>query len=143
MGLLLGNEQFSSTAFDLEYYTEVQDLQQLLPLLNRSAFGAKYRKLNEALVEMIESFNLVAFYTLMIEDRMSVLNLARVIDKANGYAFGGLDDANESIMATGNTVGQLEDVSWVQEKYLNKGRGDQDEEEEEEESSEFEEPDEE
>lgn len=108
-----------SSAFNLEFYTEVQDLHQLLPLLNSSSFTSKYTKLNEALVEMIESFNLVAFYTLQIEDKHSVLNLARVVDKANGYAFGGLDEANESVMAAGGgRPGELEDVSWVQEKYL-------------------------
>lgn len=80
---------------------------------------------------MIESFNLVAFYTLMIEDRRSVLNLARVIDKANGYAFGGLEEANESIMATGNTTGgEVDDVSWVQDKYLARSGGRRGEEEE-------------
>ncbi|KAI9015999.1 GPN-loop GTPase [Hyaloraphidium curvatum] len=119
-------ESYGKLAFNLEYYTEVQDLQHLLPLLNEASFTGRFHKLNEALVEMIESFNLVAFYTLQIEDRLSVLNLARAIDKANGYIFGGLDEANESIFATGIRPGALDDVSRVQDVYLSRQDDDDD-----------------
>lgn len=120
-------ESYGRLAFNLEYYTQVQDLEQLLPVLNKST-PKKFRKLNESLIELIDSFNLVSFYTLQIEDKYSVLHLARAIDKANGYVFGGLEEANESIMCAGNTLGTLEDVDRVEEKYLRRGMEEEEEE---------------
>lgn len=44
----------------------------------------------------------------------------QVIDKANGYVFGGLTQSNESIMLTAmrSGTGYHEDVSEVQERWL-------------------------
>lgn len=39
---------------------------------------------------MIEDFGLLSFHPLAIEDRNSVRALVALIDKANGYVFGGL-----------------------------------------------------
>jgi len=41
---------------------------------------------------------LVGFQTLNIENKESVYSLLRVIDKSNGYMYGGLTPGNESIM---------------------------------------------
>ncbi len=114
------NESNGLVAFDLEYYTEVQDLHQLLPLLNQDVRLKKFAQLNAALVDMIENFNLIGFYPLYIEDRDCMLNIARAIDKANGFVFGGLDE-NDAIHGAANRVGGLEDVSWIAEKYLGHG----------------------
>ena len=108
-------------AFNLDFYTEVQDLHYLLEQLNSDKQTARYQKLNEALVDLIEDYNLVGFYTLCVEDKDSMINLVRVIDKANGYIYGGLEEANESIMLTAARVGglgSLEDIKEVQERYL-------------------------
>ena len=49
------------------------------------------------------------------------MKLVHVIDKANGYVFGGLTEGNESIMLTAmgaNTVTTLGDILEIQEKWL-------------------------
>ncbi|KAG4099993.1 hypothetical protein H8356DRAFT_1663488 [Neocallimastix lanati (nom. inval.)] len=128
-------ESYGKLAFNLDFYTEVQDLHYLLEQLNTDKQTAKYKKLNEALVELIEDYNLVGFYTLCVEDKDSMINLVRVIDKANGYIYGGLEKANESILWTAAKVGglgSLEDIKEVQERYLRNTWEETKEEEEEE-----------
>ncbi len=48
------------------------------------------------------------------------MKLVHVIDKANGYVFGGLTEGNESIMlaAMGANTSILSDISEVQERWL-------------------------
>ncbi|TPX62890.1 hypothetical protein PhCBS80983_g00163 [Powellomyces hirtus] len=88
-------ESYGETAFNLEFYTEVQDLDYLLDRLNEGEFGKKYYKLNQALCDLVKDYSLVGFHTLAIEDTESVMNLAQAIDKANGYIYG-LDMNNDS-----------------------------------------------
>ncbi|KAI9017056.1 GPN-loop GTPase [Gaertneriomyces semiglobifer] len=78
-------EAYGELPFPLDFYTEVQDLDYILQQLNEDAWGKKYHKLNEALCELVKDYSLVGFYTLSIEDRESVLRIAKAIDKANGY----------------------------------------------------------
>lgn len=40
-----------------------------------------------AIISLIEDFGLVGFETLAVEDKDSMINLTRVIDKATGYIF--------------------------------------------------------
>ncbi|KAJ3037217.1 GPN-loop GTPase 2 [Rhizophlyctis rosea] len=112
-------ESYGKLAFSLDYYTEVQDLSYLLESLNTNPSTARYAALNSALCELVEDFSLVGFYTLCIEDKESVINLARAIDKTNGYVYGGLEVGNESIFQTAERVGRwMEDFENVKEKYL-------------------------
>ncbi|KAI5806757.1 hypothetical protein DFH27DRAFT_512066 [Peziza echinospora] len=83
--------------FNLDFYTEVQDLSYLLPLLETDPRFAKYAKLNEAICELVESFGLVAFETLAVEDKKSMMHLMQVIDRAGGYAFGGAEGAGDNV----------------------------------------------
>ncbi|KAI9208539.1 uncharacterized protein BJ171DRAFT_438055 [Polychytrium aggregatum] len=111
-------EAYGTLAFNLDYYTEVQDLSYLLQRLNTDNFGRKFTKLNEALCELIEEFSLVAFQTLCIEDKESVLKVVKHIDRANGYFHAG-DEENllETVMSV--PVGSfLDEVAVVSEKYL-------------------------
>jgi GPN-loop GTPase len=86
--------------FNLDFYTEVQDLQQLLPALSLeqgSSIGgsAKWDKLNSALIELIEDFGLVGFETLAVEDRQSMASLLKAIDRASGFVFAGVRGIDE------------------------------------------------
>lgn len=54
-------------AFNLDFYTEVQDLSYLLQHLDEDPFASKFKELNKALCGLIEDFNLVGFNTLCIE----------------------------------------------------------------------------
>ncbi|KAI8821691.1 GPN-loop GTPase, partial [Fimicolochytrium jonesii] len=80
-------ERYGETAFPVEFYTEVQDLDYLTTARQPSYFARKFRGLNEALCDLVRDYSLVGFQTLAIEDLQSVLSLARVIDKANGYVY--------------------------------------------------------
>jgi hypothetical protein len=108
--------------FYLDFYTEVQDLSYLLPHLQDESSvmaGSKFEGLNTAIVELVESFGLVGFETLAIEDKRSMMHLLQVIDRAGGYAFGDAEGANDTVwqvaMREGVTTMNVKDV---QERWL-------------------------
>ncbi|PGH08100.1 hypothetical protein AJ79_06100 [Helicocarpus griseus UAMH5409] len=108
--------------FNLAFYTEVQDLSYLLPHLKEESprlANSKFDALNQAIVELVEDFGLVAFETLAVEDKKSMMSLLHVIDRAGGYAFGGAEGANDSIwqVAVREGLGTM-DVRDVQERWL-------------------------
>ena len=77
-------------AFNLDYYTEVQDLSYLLDHLKTSQGprrSSRFSELNERICELVEDFGLVSFETLAIEDKRSMMRLQRVLDKATGYVY--------------------------------------------------------
>ncbi|KAI8906426.1 GPN-loop GTPase [Gorgonomyces haynaldii] len=92
-------ELYGKLHFPLEYYTQVQDLSYLLGLLDQDPFTKKYMRLSKALCDLVEEFGLVGFSTLCVDDKESVIHVARTIDKANGYIYGGLDQGNESLFS--------------------------------------------
>lgn len=77
------------TAFNLDYYTEVQDLNYLNEMLDQDAErvprGKKFSQLNKAICELIEDFGLVSFETLCVEDKQSMAKLVKAVDDALGY----------------------------------------------------------
>ncbi|KAL7778518.1 hypothetical protein CFE70_008019 [Pyrenophora teres f. teres 0-1] len=140
--------------FNLDYYTEVQDLHHLLPHLNREqASGipgpttasanetadddddddeeptSKFSALNKAIVELVEDFALVGFETLAVEDKKSMMTLLRAIDRAGGFAVGGVEGANDTVwqMAMRENAATM-DARDVQERWLDR-RDELDEEE--------------
>ncbi|RUP50528.1 hypothetical protein BC936DRAFT_138704 [Jimgerdemannia flammicorona] len=107
-------ESYGKLTFNLEYYTEVMDLSYLLFNLNEDTFGSSLSS------PVSLDLHLTSFLTHGPQDKASVTNLLKVIDKANGYVFGGLTQNNESIMLTAvrSGIGYQEDVSEVQERWL-------------------------
>lgn len=61
------------TAFNLDFYTEVKDLDYLVPLLEQDRRTRKFSQLNKVICEIIEDFGLVSFETLCVEVRSSRL----------------------------------------------------------------------
>lgn len=59
--------QYGELPFNLDYYTEVQDLEYLQYELDKDARSAKYSALNKAICEIVEEFSLVGFQTLCVE----------------------------------------------------------------------------
>ena len=113
---------YAPLPFNLDFYTEVQDLTYLLPHLEAESARLSHDKfgpLNRAIVELVEEFGLVAFETLAVEDKKSMMNLVRVIDRAGGYAFGPAEGANDSVwsVAVREGLGTM-DVKDVQERWL-------------------------
>ncbi|KAF2129513.1 hypothetical protein P153DRAFT_290772 [Dothidotthia symphoricarpi CBS 119687] len=142
---------YPNLPFNLDFYTEVQDLQYLLPHLNREQTSgipgptptgtnddvdmddeptSKFSALNKAIVELVEDFALVGFETLAVEDKKSMMTLLRAIDRAGGYAFGGLEGANETVWQLAMRQDAVTmDARDVQERWLDR-RDELDEEEE-------------
>ncbi|KAG2003693.1 cytoplasmic protein [Coprinopsis cinerea AmutBmut pab1-1] len=78
--------QYGELDFNLDFYTEVQDLTYLENALNAS-LPPKYAALNMAMISLVEDFSLVGFETLAVEDKNSMMHLTRAIDRATGYIF--------------------------------------------------------
>lgn len=108
--------------FNLDYYTEVQDLNYLLPHLESESSRlphSKFGALNTAIMDLVEEFGLVAFETLAVEDKKSMMNLLRAIDRASGYAFGSAEGANDTVWQVAIREGMgVTDVRDVQERWV-------------------------
>jgi len=77
--------QYGDLEFNLDFYTEVQDLSHLSNLLTNAS--PRFTALNMAICDLIEDFGYVGFETLAVEDKKSMLNLTHTIDRALGYVF--------------------------------------------------------
>lgn len=77
----------SKLLFGLDFYTDVLDLKYLLDALDNTPGMAKYRKLNQAIVSMVEDYGLVSFQPLDANSNESLVRLKNLIDKANGYVY--------------------------------------------------------
>lgn len=87
-------EKYGKLQFNVDFYAEVLDLSFLLDCLDEDPFMKKYKKLNSALVGLIEDYSLVSYQTLNIQDKESALNILRTVDKANGYIYGTSEEKN-------------------------------------------------
>lgn len=113
--------QYSPLPFNLDYYTEVQDLSYLLPhLADESPVlkNAKFEGLNQSIVELVEGFGLVGFETLAVEDKKSMMTLLQAIDRAGGYAFGAAEGANDTVWQVAMRDMTTMDIRDVQERWI-------------------------
>ncbi|KAF8970328.1 cytoplasmic protein [Flammula alnicola] len=78
--------QYGDLDFNLDFYTEVQDLSYLENTLSASV-PPRFAALNMAMISLIEDYSIVGFETLAVEDKNAMLNLTRAIDRATGYVF--------------------------------------------------------
>ncbi|CAH1797002.1 unnamed protein product [Owenia fusiformis] len=116
-------ENYGKLAFNLDFYTEVLDLDFLLEHLQKDPFFAKYAKLNEAIVGLVQDYSLVTFVAMNIQDKETLLRVMQCVDKANGYVFGDLEERNiHSLLSC--AVGaefEYEKIQDIQEKYMKDG----------------------
>eukprot|EP01027_Heterolobosea_sp_BB2_P017097 GEZU01024250.1.p1 GENE.GEZU01024250.1~~GEZU01024250.1.p1 ORF type:complete len:237 (-),score=79.80 GEZU01024250.1:21-731(-) len=112
-------EQYGKLDFNLDFYTDVQDLSYLLRVLDKDPFAKKYTKLNQALIDIIQDFGMVSFTTLNIEDKESVYDLLKIIDKSNGYIFGAME-LHQKIFeySMTQTSWDAERIQPIQERYM-------------------------
>ena len=90
---------------------------------------SKFSALNKAIIELVGDFALVGFETLAVEDKKSMMTLLRAIDRAGGYAFGGIEGANDTVWQMAmRSEGITMDARDVQERWLDR-RDELDEEE--------------
>lgn len=113
---------YDALPFNLDFYTEVQDLSYLLPSLEEESpalRSEKFRALNEAISNLVENFGLVHFEVLAVEDKKSMMHLLKVIDRAGGYIFGSTEGANDTVwqVAMRNEPSLL-DVQDIQERWV-------------------------
>lgn len=113
-------ESYGKLAYNLDFYTDVQDLSYLQNLLDQDPRSSKYRKLTKELCDVVEDFSLVNFSTLDIQDKESVGNLVKLIDKTNGYIFAGIEGSvvEFSKIAAAPLDWDYYRTAAVQEKYM-------------------------
>lgn len=116
---------YGELPFNLDFYTEVQDLSYLFPHIEqeqKTALGNKYAKLTEAIADLVSDFGLVSFEVLAVEDKKSMIALMTVIDKATGYMFGSTEIGGDMVWAEatrqGGRVGEIQDIQerWIDNK---------------------------
>ncbi|KAI9339333.1 GPN-loop GTPase [Obelidium mucronatum] len=113
-------QTYGKLQFNLDFYTEVQDLNYLLESLNeQNGATERFRKLNAAVCELVEEFGLVGYTTLCVEDKASVKRLVDQLDRANGY-FGKEEEEGSMLWAIGssNYLKYYEEIQDVQERYV-------------------------
>jgi len=107
--------------FRIEYYAEAEDLSAILHLFpNEHPLDKKFYRFTKLLVELLEDYNYVTFQLLVIEDKLSVLRLLRLVDRANGFCLSD-EGSEEKVFNTvlPDTVGTMEDMyGSIQEKYI-------------------------
>lgn len=116
---LLSN--YGELPFNLDFYTEVQDVSYLFPLIEKESptlLGAKYAKLTEAIAEVVEEFGLVAFEVLAVEDKNSMISLLTVIDRATGYLFGSTEISGDTVWADATRQGGTVELADIQERWI-------------------------
>ncbi|DAZ96613.1 TPA: hypothetical protein N0F65_000179 [Lagenidium giganteum] len=125
-------QQYGKLAFNLDFYTDVLDLRLLLdnldqedddgqvtletrqPAVPPTLLSEKFRRMNDALIDVIDDFSLVSFVPLQIEDTACLQRVVQAIDKSNGYVFTSVDW--NTAVAVDTTL--ADQVSDVQERYI-------------------------
>lgn len=108
--------------FNLDFYTDVQDLSYLVPSLEAESpalRSERFRGLNQAVADLVERFGLVSYEVLAVENKKSMMHLLRVIDRAGGYVFGSAEGANDTIWQVAmRNESSLMDVEDLQERWI-------------------------
>lgn len=113
-------EKFGKLSFNLDFYTEVLDLQYLLDEFKDNPDFKKYKKLNSALIDIIEEYSLVSFVPLYVQDKESMMRMLQQVDKANGYVFGDLEERNIQTLLSCAVGAEFEydKIKDIREKYM-------------------------
>lgn len=93
-------KEYGTLPMRLEFYTEVQDLKYLTPELEKESptlLGKNFVRLTEMIGQIIEDYNLVSFEVLAVEDKISMIHLLEVIDRANGYSYGSTEIGGDMV----------------------------------------------
>ena len=108
----------NETEFDLEFYMNADSPERLSEALSLSStIPPKFQSLSQSLVALVSDFGLLSFEPLSIDDPESVLRLARLVDKANGFVMGGLQEGNEGLFETVMGMQTYRSPREIQDKY--------------------------
>lgn len=112
---------YSPLPFNLDFYTDVQDLSYLMPYLEEespSLRSDKFTRLHRAVANLIGNYGLIRFEVLAVEDKKSMMHLLRIIDRASGYVFGA-EGANDTVWQVAmRNESSLMDVLDIQERWV-------------------------
>ncbi|CAD6189805.1 unnamed protein product [Caenorhabditis auriculariae] len=92
----------SDGTYDLDYFTELPDVNRLTDLLNNVPGLEKYSKLNSSICQVISDYDLVNFVPLAVESKESMARIIRLVDTANGFAFTENGDLRDLIASSKN-----------------------------------------
>ncbi|EUB64616.1 GPN-loop GTPase [Echinococcus granulosus] len=81
-------ELYGQLPFNLDFFTEVLNLSHLVEQLEDDLFFAKYKRMNQALADLVQDRSLITFQILNAQDRTLLHRVMQCVDKANGYVFG-------------------------------------------------------
>ncbi|KAK6105671.1 hypothetical protein QQG55_21175 [Brugia pahangi] len=73
--------------YNFEFFEQLPDALRLVELLDESPILKQYKGLNEMLCSVIGDYDLVKFTGLDVTSKKHMLNLLKLADTANGYAF--------------------------------------------------------
>lgn len=115
-------KSYGELPFKLDYYTEVQNLDYLIPYIEKetsgSQLGKRYNKLTETISELVSDFGLVTFEVLAVDDKTSMINLQSCIDKANGYIFGASEVGGDTVWAEATREGIMKEYYDIQDRWI-------------------------
>jgi GPN-loop GTPase len=77
-------KQYGPLKFNLDYYTDVLDLNYLLDTLDSDRFLSKFKNLNKKICDIVQDYSLVSFIPLNIQKKKSMIRCIQTVDKANG-----------------------------------------------------------
>jgi GTPase SAR1 family protein len=100
-------EKFGKLQFNIDFYTEVLDLHYLTDTLPDDPFTKKYKKLNEAITDLVQNYSLVNFVPLSVNSKERMFVVKNAIDRANGYCFGSEEERSLRQMTT-SAFGQVD-----------------------------------
>jgi GPN-loop GTPase len=108
--------------FNLDFYTDLDDLSHLASALedeSPAARSQKWARLNQAVIDLVESYALVRFEVLAVEDKKSMMHLLKIIDRAGGYVFGPAEGANDTVWQIAmRNESSLENEINLQERWI-------------------------
>ncbi|KAL5967141.1 GPN-loop GTPase 2 [Taenia solium] len=115
-------ELYGQLPFNLDFFSEVLNLSHLVEQLEDDLFFAKYKKMNQALADLVQDRSLVTFQVLNAQDRTLLQRVMQCVDKANGYVFGNEEQRSLqgllSCAAGAEFTGDL--VCMAQERYTSR-----------------------
>ena len=77
-------QKYGKLQFNVDFYTEVMDLEYLVEAMGEDPFMKRFKKMNEAMTDLIQNYSLVSFVPLNIKSKERMLAVKNCVDKANG-----------------------------------------------------------
>jgi len=123
-------EKYGKLDFNIDFYTEVMDLDYLLDRISDDPFTAKFKKLNAAMSELVTNYSLVHFVPCSVKSKQAMLSMRNAVDKANGYCFSSVEESRlQAQMAFSNNDFEYAKTQEVRESFMSRKSSDNEEEE--------------